>query len=550
MTRPTAEGVVPWPEESVRQYRAEGRWRGRPLADAVRETATARPDEIALVDGATRLTYAEMWERAEAGAGRLLDLGLRPDDRVVVQLPNSWHFVVILLACLRTGIVPVMALPAHRSTELTAIAQVSEARAIVVPHEVRGFDHRVLAQEVARECPSVQHILVSGEVMEGQTALDNLLAGGAVAGELVSPSSSDVALFLLSGGTTGLPKLIARTHDDYEYNTRECARTSEIDETDVYLVTLPAGHNFPLACPGILGVLLTGGRVVLLGSPEPVRAFATIAAEGVTITAAVPAVAQRWIDHAEEVGAGELDSLRVLQVGGSRMPDEVAARVRPVLGCTLQQVFGMAEGLINMTRLDDPEEVIRTTQGRPVSDADQVRVVDPFGLDVPAGERGLILTKGPYTPCGYYRAPDANERSFVDGWYSSGDIVEQRADGNLVVHGRDKDLINRGGEKISAEEIESLAYRIPGVELAAVVAYPDRVFGERVCLVVVVKEGVELTLDEVRSTMLDSGIAAFKLPERLELVEEIPMTKVGKIDKRTLRVEVAEHVTTTTEASR
>src|SRR4051794_1970572 len=149
MTRPTAEGVVSWPEESVRRYRAEGRWRGRPLADAVRETATARPDEIALVDGATRLTYAEMWERAEAGAGRLLDLGLRPDDRVVVQLPNSWHFVVILLACLRTGIVPVMALPAHRSTELTAIAQVSEARAIVVPDEVRGFDHRVLAQEVS-----------------------------------------------------------------------------------------------------------------------------------------------------------------------------------------------------------------------------------------------------------------------------------------------------------------------------------------------------------------------------------------------------------------
>jgi 2-hydroxy-7-methoxy-5-methyl-1-naphthoate---CoA ligase len=544
MTRPTSEGVIPWPEDAARQYRAEGRWGGRTLTDAVHETVIAKPDAIALVDGGTRMTYAELWERAEAGAGRLLDLGLRPDDRVVVQLPNSWHFVVFLLASLRAGIVPVMALPAHRSTELSAIAQVSEARAIVVPDEVRGFDHRVLAHEIALECPALEHILVSGQAAEGQTALDGLLANGASRGELGSPCSSDVALFLLSGGTTGLPKLIARTHDDYEYNARECARTSRIDDATVYLVTLPAGHNFPLACPGILGVLLTGGRVVLLSSPEPKRAFTTIAAEGVTITAAVPAVAQRWIDHADEVGAEDLSSLRVLQVGGSRMPDEVAARVRPVLGCTLQQVFGMAEGLINMTRLDDPEEVILTTQGRPVCDADEIRVVDPFGLDVPAGERGLILTKGPYTPCGYYRAPEANERSFIDGWYSSGDIVEQRADGNLVVHGRDKDLINRGGEKISAEEIESLAYRIPGVELAAVVAYPDRVFGERVCLVVVVKEGVDLTLEEVRCTMLASGIAAFKLPERLELVEEIPMTKVGKIDKRTLRVEVAEHVTT------
>jgi 2,3-dihydroxybenzoate-AMP ligase len=544
MTTHTSRGVVPWPAELADRYRADGRWRGRTITDTIHDTVERTPDVVALVDGDTRLTYEQLWDRVEAGAGRLLAAGLRPDDRLIVQLPNSWHFAVLVLACLRVGIVPVMALPAHRSTELTAIAQVSEARAIAVPDVVRGFDHRTLAEQVASAVPGLSHVLVSGEPGDGHLDLVELLAPGVTAGGLPTPRSQDVALFLLSGGTTGLPKLIARTHDDYEYNARACAQVTGLGPDDAYLVTLPAGHNFPLACPGILGALLTGGRVVMLSSPEPVRVFATIASEGITVTAAVPAVAQRWIDHADAVGAHELATLKVLQVGGSRMPDEVAARVGPTLGCTLQQVFGMAEGLINMTRLDDPVDVIVGTQGRPVSDADEIRVVDASGSDVPLGERGLILTRGPYTPCGYYRAPEANERSFVDGWYGSGDIVELRPDGNLVVHGRDKDLINRGGEKISAEEIESLAYRIAGVELAAVVAYPDPVLGERVCLVVVVRPGTVLSLDAVRASMTQSGIAAFKLPERLEVVDHLPMTKVGKLDKKSLRAEVAEHVRT------
>ena len=229
-------------------------------------------------------------------------------------------------------------------------------------------------------------------------------------------------------------------------------------------MSLPASHNFPLACPGILGALLTGGRVVMLPSPEPERAFATIAAEGVTVTAAVPAVAQRWLAHAAEAGAQDLASLQLLQVGGARLADEVARTVGPVLGCTLQQVFGMAEGLLNYTRLDDPEDVICTTQGRPMSEGDEVRVVDELDQDVPDGTPGALLTRGPYTPRGYYRAAEQNARAFTaDGWYRSGDIVRRRPDGNLVVEGRDKDMINRGGEKISAEEVENLAYQLPQV---------------------------------------------------------------------------------------
>ena len=309
------------------------------------------------------------------------------------------------------------------------------------------------------------------------------------------PDPAGVAVFLLSGGTTGLPKLIARTHNDYSYNARASARLCRLGEGTVYLVSLPASHNFPLACPGILGTLLSGGRVVMLGSPDPASAFAAIEREGVTITAVVPAVAQRWLAHAAElgnrgVGAGALRTLEVLQVGGARLADEHAARIKPVLGATLQQVFGMAEGLLNYTRLDDPDEVICGTQGRPLSPGDEVRIVDADGNDLPDGQPGALLTRGPYTPRGYYRAPEQNARAFTpDGWYASGDVVRRRPDGNLVVEGRDKDMINRGGEKISAEEVENLLYRMPGIAQVAAVAAPDAELGERICVFVVPEPG-------------------------------------------------------------
>jgi 2,3-dihydroxybenzoate-AMP ligase len=306
----------------------------------------------------------------------------------------------------------------------------------------------------------------------------------------------------------------------------------------VYLVSLPAGHNFPLACPGILGTLLSGGRVVMLPSPEPARAFATIAAEGVTHTAVVPAVAGRWLEHAAEHGPPT--PLQVLQVGGARLADELARRVRPVLGATLQQVFGMAEGLLNYTRLDDPDEIICTTQGRPLSPDDEVRLVDELDEDVPDGEPGSLLTRGPYTPRGYFRAAEQNARAFTaDGWYRSGDICRRTPEGNLVVEGRDKDMINRGGEKISAEEVENLVYRLPGVSQVAAVAMPDAVLGERVCVVVVPRPGATVTLDAIRDAMDAAGVARFKLPEHLELVDELPTTKVGKVDKKALRADVA-----------
>jgi 2,3-dihydroxybenzoate-AMP ligase len=543
----TRRGFVPWPDDVAQDYVQRGYWRGEPLGAVLRRGADAHPDRTAVVDGDMRLTYRQLLERGDGLAERLAGLGLRDGDNVLVQLPNCWEHVVLLLACFRLGVAPVLALPAHRGHELRYLAAHADVAAVVVPDRIKDFDHEALGWEVADEVSSVRHVLVVGQSRRPDSVDLRALAAPAddVARararlDAAAPSSRDVAVFLLSGGTTGLPKLISRTHDDYEYNARRSAEVCGFSEQTVYLVALPAGHNFPLACPGILGTLLNGGQVVLVRSPDPKAAFAAMRAEGVTVTAAVPAVAQRWMDA---VTSGEVErapSLQVLQVGGARLAPELVRRVPGELGCRLQQVFGMAEGLLNYTRLDDPDDVVVETQGRPMSEADEIRVVGPDDEPVPDGEMGALLTRGPYTPRGYFRAEEHNARSFTpDGWYRTGDVVRVHPSGNLVVEGRDKDLINRAGEKVSAEEVENLVYRVPGVARVAAVAAPDPAVGERVAVVVVPDEGASVALEDVRAALKGMGVAAYKLPEHLLVVDELPLTKVGKVDKKALREVVA-----------
>ncbi|PBC36043.1 2,3-dihydroxybenzoate-AMP ligase [Rhodococcus sp. ACPA4] len=551
------DGVVPWPEDVARQYREAGYWGGRSLGYYISERVRSAPDAEALADGSTRLTYRQLWDSAAAFAQKLLDLGISPADRIVLQLPNSWEFVALTLGCFRIGVVPVMALPAHRRHELTHLATLSDSVAIVVADTDKETDLRTTAQEVAAEVPTVKSVLIHGELSAIPTSTPEY--GLAEASQTVpvfdeneyEPAGEDVACFLLSGGTTGLPKLIVRTHDDYAYNIIRCNAVTEITSDSVYLGALPSSHNFPLACPGILGTLFAGGRTVMLPSARADRALAAIDSEAVTVATVVPAVAQTWIEHQREHHTLTGSSLKVLQVGGSRMPDELAARVEPVLGARLQQVFGMAEGLINMTRLDDDLEVITNTQGRPVSEADEIAVVDEHGDPVEDGVPGALLTRGPYTPRGYFRAPEHNARAFTsDGWYGSGDIVVRRPDGNLIVAGRDKDMINRGGEKISAEEVENFAYQVEGIEMAAAVAMPDPKLGERLCLYVSVAPGRAVDLDDVVRVMNAAGVARFKLPERLIVVDSIPTTKVGKLDKKALREDIRARLAADQEGNR
>jgi 2,3-dihydroxybenzoate-AMP ligase len=317
------------------------------------------------------------------------------------------------------------------------------------------------------------------------------------------------------------------------------AEVSGLNPSTVYMVALPAAHNFPLGCPGLMGTLASGGRVVMAPSPKPEDAMAVVEAEKVTITAVVPALAIRWLE-ANADKRFDLSSLEVLQVGGARLVPEVARRIGPAFGCQVQQVFGMAEGLLNYTRLDDPEDVVVGTQGRPVSPADEILIVGPDGQPVPDGEPGELLTRGPYTIRGYYRADDHNAGAFTaDGFYRTGDVVRQDEGGNLIVEGRAKDLINRGGEKISAEEIENLLLAHPAVREAAAVAMPHPVLGEQTCAYLVLRPDETLDLTALSAYLEGRGVARFKWPERVEIIEALPVTNVGKVDKKRLRDDIA-----------
>ncbi|MEU9844475.1 AMP-binding protein [Actinomadura sp. NPDC048032] len=518
----TVDGLTPWPADLEARYTAEGYWTDRLLGDVLR----GDPSATALVAGDDRLTYADLDARAARTAAGLLALGLRRGDRVVVQLPNTAGFVVAFLALVRIGAAPVLALPAHRESEIRYLCELSEARAYVCADRDGDFDYR----ELARTLP-VEHVVVEGDAEEF-TPLASVDADPVAA---PVPDPSDVGVFLLSGGTTGLPKLIPRTHRDYVYNLEASADLCGFDSGTVYLVVLPAAHNFALACPGILGVFATGGTVVLSPSGSPDEAFPLIERERATVCAVVPPIALLWLD-AVTWSDEDVSSLRLLQVGGAKLAAERAAEIPDALGCQVQQVFGMAEGLLNYTRLDDPRDLIERTQGRPLSPADEIRVVDEDGKRVAPGEVGELLTRGPYTLRGYYRAPEHNARSFTpDGFYRTGDLVRELPSGHLIVEGREKDQINRGGDKVSAEELESHLLAHPAVHDAAVVGVPDPVMGERTCAFLIIREGERAPgLREVKDFLRVRGVAAYKHPDRLETAAVFPRTPVGKISKKAL----------------
>jgi len=528
-----------WPDDMAARYRAKGYWRGETFSQLLRSRAEAQPDAVAVVGMDQRWTYGELLQKAETAAAGFLALGLKPGDRVVVQLPNLPEFLSVIFGLFRARLIPVYALPAHRSTEIVHFVTRAEASAYVVADRHEGFDYRALARAVQAEVPDLRHVVVVGEAEEF-ASFDGFRADpAALPSDDADPS--DVAFLQISGGSTGLSKLIPRTHDDYLYSVRESADISGLEPESVYLTALPAAHNFPMSSPGYLGALYVGATVVMAPSPSPDVCFPLIAREGVTITGLVPPLALLWMQAAAKK-THDLSSLQVLLVGGAKFLPEAARRVRPELGCTLQQVFGMAEGLVNYTRLDDPESLIVETQGRPISPDDEILIVDDAGAPVAEGEPGNLLTRGPYTIRAYHNEPAANARSFTeDGFYRTGDVVRRTPEGYLVVMGRATDHINRAGEKISAEEVEDHLLAHPSVFDAAVVSVPDDYLGERICAFVI-PNGAAPRGVELKAWMRKRDIADFKVPDQIVFVDDFAVTAVGKVSRRELRAALRQRI--------
>jgi len=532
-------GVVPFPPDYAARYRAAGYWEDRSLRDEFATVFKRYAERVALIDGDRSFSYADVDRLSTNCALNLLELGLRPLDRVVVQLPNVAEFVILYFALQKIGAIPIAALVTHRFAEITQFAELSGATTVVTPDKARDFDYTAMVARIQAATPALKYAIVLGEPPAGSASLVDLIERPAKLPvselEKITIDPTDPAVFQLSGGTTGIPKLIPRTHNDYAYNSKIAAEVCDVDSDGVLLVVLPIAHNLPLACPGIQGFMFNGGRVVISASTKPEDMFAQIERNKVTHLKVVPALLIRLLND-PNIGKYDLSSLKTIQSGGQRLQPEVRLLSRKLIpSAFIQENFGMSEGLLMFVRRNDPEDVRLETVGRPVCKDDEVLLLDDDDNVVKPGEVGELCCRGPYTLRGYYGVPEYNARQFTaDGFYRSGDLMVQHPSGNYMVEGRKKDLINRGGEKISAEEIENLILSHPSVKNVACIPVPDPDLGERMCACIILRDGTTLTFDELKMFLVDKEIAKYKLPERMEIMSDFPLSTFGKVSKKDL----------------
>ncbi|WP_282779272.1 AMP-binding protein [Nocardia sp. CC201C] len=496
----------------------------------------------AVVDGLTALSYAELAYRVDAVADAFLTAGLRQGDSMLIQLPNCWEFIVTTLACQRIGVATVFALMPHRIHELTGIIRRMPVHAVAVVDRWGDFDHRALVDQAFGPQASTLVVAVVGESVAATDIDIRACAANTVdrPARRIRLDSADiapwsVATVLLTSGSTGESKLVPHTHIEHIHAFRSCGDVCGLTVDTRYLAVLPVAHNFSLASPGILGVLDAGGTVILARSPNPQHALPLLERESATMTAIVPAIAQRWLACIDDpaMPALDLSTLSLVQIGGAITPPRLAAQLAERLSVAVQQVYGMSEGLICLTRPDDPYEIAHHTQGRPASPFDEVRVIDAAGNDARVGEVGELVTKGRSLFEGYVGQPlsrVSGDRD--DGWHRTGDLVRLHSSGNIVVVGRIKESINRGGEKISPTEVEAAARDMPGVGDVVAFAWPDDELGEIVGAAIIVEKGhTEPTIADLERHFARFGLAHYKVPGVVFYVDEFAVTSVGKVDR-------------------
>ena len=533
------QGFVPFPPEFVQRYRANGYWQDKSLAQEFDAVYKRFADRVLLIDGDHVFTYADIDRITNNLALNLLSIGLKPLDRVVPVLPNVHEFVLLYLALQKIGGIPIAALVTHRFAEINQFVNLSGATTCVYPETSGDFSFSPIIDRVQQENPAMRIRIVLGNPKDGEHSLRALIEKPATlplsALAQIQIDPMDPCIFQLSGGTTGIPKLIPRTNNDYAYNSKVAAEVCDLDAESILLLVLPIAHNLPLACPGIQGYMFKGAKVVLHHNTRPAEMFALIQKHKVTHLKVVPALLIRLIND-PSVTAHNLSSLKIIQSGGQRMQPEVRAKTRQLIpGVFVQENFGMSEGTLMFVRSSDPEVVKLETCGRPVCADDEVKLLDEDDNEVAMGEVGELTVRGPYTLRGYFGVPEYNAKQFTsDGFYRSGDLMRMHPSGNYVVEGRKKDLINRGGEKISAEEVENLILMHPAVQNVACVPMPDDNMGEKMCAYVILCAGQSLEFKELIDFLLTKEIAKFKLPERLEKLNDFPVSTFGKVSKKAL----------------
>ena len=543
------DGSTPYGLEAAEKYTRLGWWRGITLGNMFDKAAELYPDKEAIVDDRVRLTYSQLREKVDRLAIGLIKIGIEPTDRVLLQLPNWAEFVYSFFALQKIGGIPVLLIPGYAQLEVSHLCQLTEANAWIVPDVYRKIDYLSFISEVKQTNSQLAHVIsvrTSSENSQFTASLERLMERelntddkSKLAARM--PEATDVSFVLPSGGTTGIPKGIPRTHNDYLCNIEYVARAGEMSNDDIWIVVAPVGHNQGLLV-GVSGCIFMGGKLVLLDSTRPEDICNTIQSEKVTFMPIVPSLLRR-IANFETLEDYNLSSLKSVSAGGEASSPELIRQVNQKLGYKYINEFGMSEGLICRTRLNDDFGIVCNTVGKPCCPYDEVRILDEEGKELPVKIDGELSAKGPSMFAGYLKNPEENRRVFTaDGFFKTGDLARIDDSGNITITGRIKDIIIRGGENISPTQVEDILLSHLAIADVAVIGIPDEELGERVCAYIQPVAGVSLDPLELRAFMEAKGASKLLIPERFEFIDVLPMTKAGKHDKKILREDIKQRL--------
>jgi 2,3-dihydroxybenzoate-AMP ligase/mycobactin salicyl-AMP ligase len=530
--------------EQIEKYTSKRWWLGLSLGDVLDRVSDVFPNNEALVDDRVRMTFGQLRDQVDRLAVGLIRTGIKRGECVLLQLPNWAEYVYCYFALQKIGAIPVVLISGYRQLEVGHLAKLTEATAWIVPSVYRKIDYASFLPEVKSFNPQLKEIISvrAPDHAPGFTAsLEALMQTTPASTEredLASrrPDPRDPAHVIPSGGTTGLPKGIPRTHNDYICNVDYMHRGWEMNTTDTILVVVPVGHN--LALLNVVGSMVFGYRLVLLDSTKPSDICATIQAERVTFMPTVPSLVRRILEQ-PELSSYDLKSLKKISAGGEPSTPELIREVYKKLHCTYVNEFGMSEGLLCRTALTDDIETICTTVGKPCCPYDEVQILDASGHEVPTGSDGELATRGPCIFAGYLKNPEENKKSFTpEGFFRTGDQAQRDSAGYLLITGRIKDLIIRGGENVTPSQVEDILSQVPGIAVAVVIGMPDKELGEKVCAYVRLAPGAGTDPEAIRTFMESKGASRLLIPEHFVFVDMLPLTEAGKYDKKALREDI------------
>ncbi len=520
-----------------RRYRAEGLWDDSTLAGRVAHHAERTPAALAVVDMDGRYTYGRLGADASAVARSLAGLGVAPGAVVSVQLPNRYEFAVIAVAVQSLGAVINPLLPNYRARELGVVFTTARPALVVTPAVHRGFDHRDLVAEVgAATGVRPQHVVVGGDPGPQAGAYSDLVGRP---GAPLGPGRADaVSELIFTSGTEARPKAIMHTEETTNFSVRVAHRDLGLGPGDVVWMPSPVGHSTGFNY-GLRFALYHGLALVLQDQWDGEAAAELVGAEGCSYTLAATTFLQDLVAAARRLDVS-LGSLRLFGCGGAPVPPALVDAAGEA-GIGVLRLYGSTEVLVaTWNRPGSSPDHRRHTDGVPLSHV-ETEVRDDAGRTVSVGDAGELYVRGPNTCVGFFDDPVRTAETFSDGWVRSGDLVTADAEGYVAVVGRKKEIIIRGGLNIAPREIEEMLAVFPEVARAAVVGLPDDRLGERMCACVVLRPGASLDLASTVGRLKELGLATYKLPERLELFDELPTTASGKIQKheivRSLRAE-------------